>query len=67
MVVLAVGFRPNTFADGRLNSQQGAFLVDRNQNISQVSMLLSCATVYDNARKDTATSLFASTLCVLVS
>ena len=64
MVVLAVGFRPNTaLADGKIELfRNGAFLVDKKQetSIPGVYAVGDCATVYDNARKDTSYIALAS-------
>ncbi|MFC3932762.1 H2O-forming NADH oxidase [Streptococcus dentapri] len=53
MVVLAVGFRPNTqLGSGRLETfRNGAFLVNKKQETSlpDVYAIGDCATVYDNA------------------
>ena len=71
MVVLAVGFRPNTaLADGKIELfRNGAFLVDKKQetSIPGVYAVGDCATVYDNARKTLATSHLLQMLFVLVS
>ena len=70
MVILAVGFRPNTaLADGKIELfRNGAFLVDKKQetSIPGVYAVGDCATVYDNARKDTSYIALASMLFVLV-
>ena len=55
MVILAVGFRPNTqlLQMVRLNSSRnGAFLVDKKQETSLpgVYAVGDCAIIYDNAR-----------------
>ena len=67
MVVLAVGFRPNTaLADGKIELfRNGAFLVDKKQetSIPGVYAVGDCATVYDNARKDTSYIALASKRC----
>ena len=64
MVVLAVGFRPNTaLADGKIELfRNGAFLVNKKQetSIPGVYAVGDCATVYDNARKDTSYIALAS-------
>ncbi len=64
MVILAVGFRPNTaLADGKIELfRNGAFLVDKKQetSIPGVYAVGDCATVYDNARKDTSYIALAS-------
>ena len=57
MVVLAVGFRPNTsLGAGKLETfRNGAFLVNKKQETSlpDVYAVGDCATVYDNAINDT--------------
>ena len=57
MVILAVGFRPNTaFAgEGIERFRNGAFLVNKHQetSISGVYAIGDCATIYDNATRDT--------------
>ncbi|WP_273449120.1 H2O-forming NADH oxidase [Streptococcus ferus] len=57
MVVLAVGFRPNTsLGEGKLETfRNGAFLVNKKQETSlpDVYAVGDCATVYDNAINDT--------------
>ncbi len=57
MVVLAVGFRPNTgLGAGKLETfRNGAFLVDKKQetSIKDVYAIGDCATVYDNSINDT--------------
>lgn len=57
MVVLAVGFRPNTsLGNGKLETfRNGAFLVNKKQetSIKDVYAIGDCATVYDNAINDT--------------
>lgn len=64
MVVLAVGFRPNTaLADGKIELfRNGAFLVDKKQETSLPGVFAvgDCATVYDNARKGTSYIALAS-------
>ena len=64
MVILAVGFRPNTaLADGKIELfRNGAFLVDKKQetSIPGVFAVGDCATVYDNARKETSYIALAS-------
>lgn len=56
MVVLAVGFRPNTaLGNGKLETfRNGAFLVNKKQetSIPDVYAIGDCATVYDNAIND---------------
>ncbi|MGT2846190.1 H2O-forming NADH oxidase [Streptococcus massiliensis] len=56
MVILAVGFRPNTaLADGKIELfRNGAFLVNKKQETSMpdVYAVGDCATIYDNARQD---------------
>ncbi len=53
MVIMAIGFRPNTtLAGGQLDLfRNGAFLVDKHQQTSQkdVYAVGDCATVYDNS------------------
>ncbi len=57
MVILAVGFRPNTgLGDGKLELfRNGAFLVNKKQETSMkdVYAIGDCATVYDNSIGDT--------------
>ncbi|MGT2947836.1 H2O-forming NADH oxidase [Streptococcus devriesei] len=57
MVILAVGFRPNTaLGNGKLETfRNGAFLVNKKQETSlpDVYAVGDCATVYDNAINDT--------------
>ncbi len=57
MVVLAVGFRPNTaLGAGKLETfRNGAFLVNKKQETSlkDVYAVGDCATVYDNTLQDT--------------
>ncbi|MBP2623243.1 H2O-forming NADH oxidase [Streptococcus oricebi] len=57
MVVLAVGFRPNTaLGAGQLETfRNGAFIVDKKQETSRpdVYAIGDCATVYDNSINDT--------------
>lgn len=57
MVILAVGFRPNTaFAgEGIERFRNGAFLVNKHQetSIPGVYAIGDCATIYDNATRDT--------------
>ncbi|MCW6665545.1 FAD-dependent oxidoreductase [Aerococcaceae bacterium NML191219] len=57
MVILAVGFRPNTaLANGKLELfRNGAFLVNKQQQTSlpDVYAIGDCATVYDNSINDT--------------
>ncbi len=64
MVILAVGFRPNTaLADGKIELfRNGAFLVNKKQETSLPGVFAvgDCATVYDNARKDTSYIALAS-------
>lgn len=64
MVILAVGFRPNTaLGDGKIELfRNGAFLVDKKQetSIPGVYAVGDCATVYDNARNDTSYIALAS-------
>ena len=64
MVILAVGFRPNTaLADGKIELfRNGAFLVDKKQETSLPGVFAvgDCATVYDNARKETSYIALAS-------
>ncbi len=56
MVILAVGFRPNTtLGDGKLDTfRNGAFLVNKKQETSlpDVYAIGDCATVFDNALND---------------
>ncbi|AXQ78715.1 NADH oxidase [Streptococcus chenjunshii] len=56
MVLMAVGFRPNTaLGDGRLETfRNGAWVVNKKQETSMkdVYAIGDCATVYDNARDD---------------
>ena len=71
MVVLAVGFRPNTaLADGKIELfRNGAFLVDKNKkHLSQVYTLLVTVRLFMTMLvKIQATSLLHLTLYVLVS
>ena len=64
MVVLAVGFRPNTsLGAGKVElCRNGAFLVDKKQetSIPGVFAVGDCATIYDNARQDTSYIALAS-------
>lgn len=64
MVILAIGFRPNTaFAGGKLKTfANGAFLVDKKQetSIKDVYAIGDCATIYDNALNDTSYIALAS-------
>lgn len=64
MVVLAVGFRPNTaLGAGKINLfRNGAFVVDKKQetNIPGVYAIGDCATIYDNALNDTSYIALAS-------
>lgn len=64
MVILAIGFRPNTaFAGGKLETfRNGAFLVNKKQetSVKDVYAIGDCATVYDNALKDTSYIALAS-------
>lgn len=64
MVVLAVGFRPNTsLGAGKIELfRNGAFLVDKKQetSIPGVFAVGDCATIYDNARQDTSYIALAS-------
>lgn len=57
MVILAVGFRPNTaLGDGKIELfRNGAFVVNKKgeTNIPDVYAIGDCATVYDNALQDT--------------
>ena len=57
MVILAVGFRPNTaFAgEGIERFRNGAFLVNKHQetSIPGVYAIGDCATIFDNATRDT--------------
>ncbi|SHM98508.1 NADPH-dependent 2,4-dienoyl-CoA reductase, sulfur reductase [Anaerosporobacter mobilis DSM 15930] len=57
MVVLCIGFKPNTtIGDGKLETfKNGAFLVNEKQetSIKDVYAIGDCATVYDNATSDT--------------
>jgi len=57
MVILAVGFRPNTdlAKDSLETFKNGAYLVNKKQETSQkdVYAIGDCATVYDNAIQDT--------------
>lgn len=57
MVVLCIGFKPNTeIGDGKIKTfKNGAFLVNECQetNIKDVYAIGDCATVFDNASKDT--------------
>lgn len=57
MVVLCIGFKPNTtLGDGKLETfKNGAFLVNEKQetSIKDVYAIGDCATVYDNATSDT--------------
>ena len=71
MVILAVGFRPNTaLADGKIELfRNGAFLVDKKQetSIPGVYAVGDCATVYATLVKTLATLRLLQTLFVLVS
>ena len=64
MVILAVGFRPNTaFAgEGIERFRNGAFLVNKRQetSIPGVYAIGDCATIYDNATGDTSYIALAS-------
>jgi len=64
MVVLAVGFRPNTeLGAGKIELfRNGAFLVDKKQetSIPGVFAIGDCATIYDNARQETSYIALAS-------
>ncbi len=64
MVILAVGFHPNTkLGNGKLELfRNGAFLVDNHQETSVpgVYAIGDCATIYDNATKDTSYIALAS-------
>ena len=64
MVILAVGFRPNTaLADGKIELfRNGAFLVDKKQETSLpgVYAVGDCATIYDNARGEMSYIALAS-------
>lgn len=64
MVILAVGFRPNTaFAgEGIERFRNGAFLVNKHQetSIPGVYAIGDCATIYDNATRDTSYIALAS-------
>ena len=64
MVILAVGFRPNTaFAgEGIERFRNGAFLVNKRQetSIPGVYAIGDCATIYDNATGDTGYIALAS-------
>ena len=57
MVILAVGFRPNTtLGNGKIELfRNGAFLVNKRQetSIPGVYAIGDCATIYDNATRDT--------------
>lgn len=57
MVVLCIGFKPNTaLGNGKLETfKNGAFLVNEKQetSIKDVYAIGDCATVYDNATNDT--------------
>ncbi|WP_159583839.1 H2O-forming NADH oxidase [Streptococcus halichoeri] len=57
MVILAVGFRPNTaLGAGKLETfRNGAWVVDKKQetSIKDVYAIGDCATIYDNSRQDT--------------
>lgn len=57
MVVLSIGFRPNTaLGNGKLELfRNGAFVVDKHQetSIKDVYAIGDCATVYDNSIQDT--------------
>ncbi|MBS5931556.1 MAG: FAD-dependent oxidoreductase [Clostridiales bacterium] len=57
MVVLCIGFKPNTtLGDGKLETfKNGAFLVNEKQetSIKDVYAIGDCATVFDNATSDT--------------
>ncbi|MDF2589074.1 MAG: oxidase [Anaerocolumna sp.] len=56
MVIMAVGFKPNTtLGEGKINLfRNGAFIVDKKQetNIPGVYAIGDCATVYDNSVQD---------------
>ena len=64
MVILAVGFRPNTaLADGKIELfRNGAFLVDKKQETSLpgVYAVGDCATIFDNARNEMSYIALAS-------
>lgn len=64
MVILAVGFRPNTaLGDGKLELfRNGAFLVNKHQetSIPGVYAIGDCATIYDNATRETGYIALAS-------
>ncbi|MGT2907578.1 H2O-forming NADH oxidase [Streptococcus dentiloxodontae] len=64
MVVLAVGFRPNTaLGDGRIELfRNGAFLVNKQQetSIPDVYAIGDCATIYDNTTGETGYIALAS-------
>lgn len=64
MVVLAVGFRPNTGLAGDKVElfRNGAFLVNKKQetSVKDVYAIGDCATIYDNATKDTSYIALAS-------
>ncbi|TWS95597.1 MULTISPECIES: H2O-forming NADH oxidase [unclassified Streptococcus] len=64
MVVLAVGFRPNTALAGDKVElfRNGAFLVNKKQetSVKDVYAIGDCATIYDNATKDTSYIALAS-------
>ncbi|WP_165212782.1 H2O-forming NADH oxidase [Streptococcus tangpeifui] len=57
MVIMAVGFRPNTaLGEGRLDTfRNGAWIVNKKQetSIKDVYAIGDCATIYDNAIGDT--------------
>ncbi|MGT2887361.1 FAD-dependent oxidoreductase [Streptococcus didelphis] len=57
MVILAVGFRPNTgLGQGKLETfRNGAWVVDKKQETSMkdVFAIGDCATIYDNSRQET--------------
>ena len=64
MVILAVGFRPNTaFAGEKIERfRNGAFLVNKHQetSITGVYAIGDCATIYDNATRETSYIALAS-------
>ena len=64
MVILAVGFRPNTaFAGEKIERfRNGAFLVNKHQetSIPGVYAIGDCATIYDNATRETSYIALAS-------
>lgn len=64
MVILAVGFRPNTAlaGEGIERFRNGAFLVNKRQetSIPGVYAIGDCATIYDNATGDTSYIALAS-------